>query len=303
MSVLDASTDDMSREALGLFRAFDHPRTWCSGICFCFFLISVLSHCLTAIAQPVDRVGDLYAIEIRYFQESTIDGSTGKSSSQFALLERLKAISEQGVELEFDLAENASVAQKEQTWQLPIRVVLTNDGELVLANRAEIEDRLERWMNARSIEPTSCGDWSVTWDATKIQCDPASALELISEAVLSTADFVEGREVYHVAGVGSSRAIKVDSDFYYAEFPINVNYISGRLLEEQLAVRQMLQEGQVEEIGFDPDSIKGDLRIEFRKSNDGAVMDKKVRLSYEVQLNSGKIRRDILETKLKKTRR
>lgn len=291
------------RGLLILFRAFVQLKVTllCLGVCLC--LTWVLSLHFVATAEAVERVGDVYAIEIRETQESSANDATGKSSSQLTIVERVTAISGRGVELEYDLAENVPVAQREQTWQLPIRIVRTNEGELELKNETEIEERLKGWMNVRAIEPTSCGVWSMTWVATKTQCDAASALEFVSEAVFSASDFVEGREVNHVAGVGTSNLIKVDSGFYYVNFPVDQDYVMGLLLEEQLAISLLLEGDNVEEAGFDPDSIKGSLTIELVKSIDGVVMEKRMRLFYEVRLRSGVIRRDKLETIIKRTRR
>ena len=58
--------------------------------------------------QFQDRVGDAYEIRLESVSEKSHNGSSGQSRSQYTLVERVIALHAGGIELEFDLLEQAS---------------------------------------------------------------------------------------------------------------------------------------------------------------------------------------------------
>lgn len=127
-----------------------------------------------------DRVGDIYHIQMRSVSETAGDGSSSSSRSSWALEERVVALRDDGVELEFDLPGDATQEDRVRNWQFPARVLSSSDGHLQLLNSSELETRLRSWLQLGGFTEAHCGRWIFTWNAFKIECDPQSVLATIS---------------------------------------------------------------------------------------------------------------------------
>lgn len=132
-----------------------------------------------ALAQGVDHVGDLNEIRLESVSESHGDGSQGSSHSRSTLVERVIAVRDGGVELEFDLPDGATAEDRARNWQFPARVFKPAGGAFQLLNPPELETRLRAWLVSAEIPETACGRWIFTWTSIKIECDPQSVLSTL----------------------------------------------------------------------------------------------------------------------------
>lgn len=108
------------------------------------------------------------------------DGSRSDATHRDALLERVLAVQPDGLELEYDLPPDATPAERERTWQLPVRVLRPADGPARLLNRADLDQRLAAWLARAGLTRAACGHWLFTWTAIRIECDPQSAVDLVA---------------------------------------------------------------------------------------------------------------------------
>lgn len=129
-----------------------------------------------ARAQNADQVGDAYEINVQIVSESRSEGSSGNSRSGYALVERVIAVRDGGVELEFDLPGDTSAEDRARSWQYPARVFKLAGEPFQLLNAPELEARVRTWLTHWQIPEEACGRWVFTWTAIKIECDPQSVL-------------------------------------------------------------------------------------------------------------------------------
>lgn len=131
--------------------------------------------------DPV-RPGQLY--EIRREANSSWSsseqlGSTGSSHDADTIIERVIAVRDAGVELEYDLPDGTSAEDRARDWKLPVRVLRPSHGPLQLLNAPELESRLERWLRAAGMTREACGHWIFTWNAFQIDCDPQAVIQML----------------------------------------------------------------------------------------------------------------------------
>lgn len=128
---------------------------------------------------PSETVGTVYEITRSYRTEATRnDGGSSSSNGRDSFIERVIAVSSDGVEVEFDLGRTATAEDRARQWQLPARVLKPADGPLRLLNADELQARLTTWLNAAELSSEACGHWIFTWNAFKIECDPLSVLPM-----------------------------------------------------------------------------------------------------------------------------
>lgn len=132
-----------------------------------------------ANAQPVpDRVGDTYEIRLQHETRSEASDGSRSSSSQGGhhIIERVIAVRDEGLELEFDFPPDTTEQERSREWALPARVLRTSSGDFQLLNHAELEQRIDAWLTRGGIPREACGQWIFTWTAFKIECDPQSVI-------------------------------------------------------------------------------------------------------------------------------
>jgi hypothetical protein len=121
--------------------------------------------------------------EIRHSYESsnqTSDGdSSGSSSGHTTIAERVLAVRDGGVELEYDFPKATEAEERGPEWRLPARVFKPANGPLQLLNRAELEARVNEWLKKAKWPRSVCGSWYFTWNAFRVECDPQSIIKTI----------------------------------------------------------------------------------------------------------------------------
>jgi hypothetical protein len=163
---------------------------------------------MPALAAPAERpqgavrVGDTY--EITSDRESTQqgpNGSDGSSTDRDAITERVIALREDGIELEYGLRRGAKAEDRAQNWQFPVRVFKPFHGPMQLLNRAELEGRVDGWLRAAHWTRAICGHWIFTWNAFRIDCDPDTVIEILAAFDMGPDDLRDGSmfEVPHAS--------------------------------------------------------------------------------------------------------
>jgi hypothetical protein len=149
----------------------------------------------TGASSPAPpSVGEEYEIVRSYetSQRSSDGSSSGSSSGRDALLERVIGVRADGLELEYDHPKGTKPEDKARQWQLPARVFRPWSGPAELINAPELERRVSAWLKANRWDRRVCGQWIFTWNAFRIDCDPATVLQTVQAFDLRVADLREG---------------------------------------------------------------------------------------------------------------
>jgi hypothetical protein len=208
-----------------------------------------LAFCSDAFAQSPQTtpvVGEQYEIIVSYVtsQEGS-DGSSSSSSGQNALLERVVAISDLGLELEFDLSHDATAEDRARVWQYPARVLQLSHGQMRLLNGPELEGRVDRWLAKAGWTREVCGRWIFTWNAFRIECEPESVVADIEAINLRSVDLRDGAAYRHPQTTGSARLKRTTTGQGAATFSvtleIDADAVRRARAEDDVAVAEIMQ--------------------------------------------------------------
>jgi hypothetical protein len=87
--------------------------------------------------QSAPEVGEEWEIRHRYeTSEQTSDGQSSSSSGHNAYLERVIGIREGGLELEYDLPNDATAEDRARTWKFPVRLFRSSNAPMQLLGSA-----------------------------------------------------------------------------------------------------------------------------------------------------------------------
>ena len=143
--------------------------------------------------QVAPQVGDTYELTLqRDSKEESSDGSSGSTHDRWTVVERVIAVRDDGLELEYDHPDDVSAEEKASDWQLPARVFKPAHGPAQLLNTAELETRIDSWLKAAKLTRAMCGRWIFTWNAFQIECDPQSVLKTVQGYDLRSIELHEG---------------------------------------------------------------------------------------------------------------
>ena len=193
-------------------------------------------------AQLPDRAGDRFEIQLDQVSKSSgDDGSSASSSDRDVLVERVVAVRDEGVELEFDLPADASSEDRKRSWQFPARVFKSPGQPLELLNAADAERRLTSWLGKKG--RAVCGRWIFTWTATKIDCDPQSVLQNLEPYLLQPNELRDGA-LYSEAAAREPAPLRAESSssngqHFVAKMELDPNAMRRQRAETDVAVAEM----------------------------------------------------------------
>jgi len=233
----------------------------------------------SASPRAAPQAGDEFDILQKYeTTERTSDGSSGSSRGGSALLERVIAVRDDGLELEFDLPTSATADDRARSWQYPARVFRSADGSMRLLNSPELDARLDGWLKAAGWTRDACGQWIFTWNAFFIECDPESVLDAIAAVDLRSADLREGAayEAAEAKGAGTLRrtASGPDGATFDAVMAIDPDKVRRASAESDVAVGQMMQKPVTLDAALREratDEVSGTLKITLDTDASGSV--------------------------------
>lgn len=195
--------------------------------------------------QLQDRVGDAYEIRLMNTSEtSSDDGSSGSSRSGGMLIERVVAVHDEGVELEFDLPPEATPEDRARDWQWPARVLKAADGSLTLLNAPELEARIDAWLVLGEFSREACGRWIFTWNAFKIECDPQTVLATLRPYDLRLGDLRDGAPYAEPGGLGPTSLRRAstgpEGSIFIAETPLDPAFVRRERAESDVVVAEIM---------------------------------------------------------------
>src|SRR5687768_12211617 len=149
----------------------------------------------TAHAAPLQAAtGDVYEVRVEY-QTSSEDtnGSSSSSNGNDALVERVVGVTPDGLVLEYDLPSEPTLPHgRQDQWQFPARVFRPVEGRMQLLNGAEVEVRIEQWLEHTETPRSACGTWYFTWNAFQVECDPQSVIATLERFDLRPGEVRDG---------------------------------------------------------------------------------------------------------------
>ena len=232
---------------------------------------TVAANCTFALSPPDPAVGDQHEIIVSYeTSQQRSDGSSGSSSGRDVLLERVVAISSDGLELEFDLPNEATAEDRARVWKFPARVLQQSNGAIRLLNRDELEERVDRWLTAAELPRDMCGRWIFTWNAFRIDCDPDSVIAHIEAINLLTVDLREGATYRHPQTVGSG-TLTLTSDgpngaTYSVKLEVDAEAVRNSRAESDVVVGEIMQRPVTLETALSErskESLSGTVEVTF----------------------------------------
>lgn len=199
--------------------------------------------------QALDRPGDVYVIRLEAVSVTSGDGSSGSSRSVTILEERVIALRDDSVELEFDLPEQASQTDRDRTWQFPVRVLKSPKVPLQLLNASELQTRVQSWLERGGFTETSCGHWIFTWTAIKIECDPHSVLQALEPFDLRVSD-LRGGALYAETGARGPAPLQEksrspDGAVFVAEMEIDPEAVRRERAQTDVVVAEIMRQEPV----------------------------------------------------------
>jgi hypothetical protein len=213
-----------------------------------FVAISLLFTAVHVQASSYEpKVGDVFKIVQNYETSSSTNGDSSSSSSgHSALIERVISVDQGGVELEYDEPLEVDGKGKGLNWQLPARIYRPTNGTPMLVNSAELEKRVDPWLKKTKMSRAACGQWMFTWNAFKIECDPASALGIVEKFNLWSPNLAEG-QLFSDSGSRVAEPLKIKSSdsngsVYVAELEVDPEKVKKGKAETGVVVAKIMGE-------------------------------------------------------------
>lgn len=203
--------------------------------------LAILAALLLPGVSAAQQAGDAFEIArtVDSEQHST-SGSTGTTHDRDAVVERVVAVTDAGVELEYDLPDGASAEDRARQWQFPARIFAPRKGPLQLRNRAELEKRIDKWLEWGEMQRSACGRWIFTWNAFKIECDPDAVLQLVAAFSLGRDPPVEGGAYTDAQAIRPAPlARKANGKGFTAQLTVDPEAIRNARIENEMVLAEI----------------------------------------------------------------
>jgi hypothetical protein len=246
---------------------------------------------------PAPRVGEISEIRHEYrTEDQTDDGSSsGSSSGHTTIVERVIGVRVDGLELEYDLPNDATKEDRAREWQFPARIFRPFRGTPQLLNRVDLEARIDAWLKLAKLNRDACGTWYFTWNAFKVECDPQSVIASVEGYNLWIADLAEGtlyrtpqaREAAPLTRLAGSNPAS-----FVAELVIDPEKLRQEQAEGDVIVSQMLGKPQTLDEALrarSSETISGSSIVTFDTDASGQVRRRTELVKLTIKSPDGKV--------------
>jgi hypothetical protein len=230
-------------------------------------------------SEELPKAGDAFEIVQTYETSSQTNGDDSSSSrGKSVLIERVIRVDEDGLELEYDEALNANGQRKGLNWQLPARIYRPINSAPTLLNAAELEKRIDPWLKKAKLPRDACGQWIFTWNAFKIECDPASALGIVDAYNLWLPNLAEGKLYSDASALGPAplhlKSTAESGSVYVAELEIDPEKVKIGKAESDVVVGKIMGEPKTFDVALAKqanDKISGTISVTIEANASGQV--------------------------------
>lgn len=252
----------------------------------------------TSHASPnAVKAGDVFEILLNYETSSEENGGGSSSSSgHTTILERVLRVKKNGVELEYEEPLEKDGKDKRSSWQLPAHIFRPFDGEPTLLNIEELEARVDPWLKKTKMPREACGLWYFTWNAFKVECDPASALGIVKQYDLWPANLSEGQFYYDADALSLMPLHLRESDetgsTYTVELAINPERVKQASAESAVVVAQIMGETKSLEDALKEQTdhkISGTISVVIETNSSGLIVKRTKMTTMRVEKPDGKV--------------
>lgn len=256
------------------------------------------------------QVGAEYELSKNYeTSQQTSDGSSsGSSNGRDIILERVTAVRETGLEIEYDLPKDATAEDRARSWQFPARIFKPLKGPMQLLNGQELETRLEGWLKAAKWTREMCGRWIFTWNAFRIECDPQSVIKTIEAFDLRSNELSEGapyREIEALApGTLAKKAAGPNGATFAVAMDLDPDAIRRARAEADVAVGEMMQKPVALDAALRErakESIAGTISVTFDTDSAGSVWRRTKVTKLVTKKSSGQTESEIVTETVERT--
>lgn len=246
------------------------------------------------------QAGDTYEIRLeRESKEEGSDGSSGSSTDRDTIVERVIAVRDDGLELEYDLPQAITEQDRTANWQFPVRVFKPNRGPMQLLNLSELEARVDGWLKAAKWTRDVCGRWIFTWNAFRIECDPQSVLKTIEAFDLGSADLQDGAPYRDKEALGfaplKKQAAGAEGATFTAELKVNPEAVRQARAESDVVVGEIMKKPVTLDAALQAratEAISGTILVTFETDSIGNTRRRTRVIKLEIKEVNG-----VVETK------
>jgi len=206
------------------------------------------------------------------------DGSTGSSTDRDLLVERVVGVRPDGLELEYDLPNDATPQDRARTWQFPVRVFKGRHAPMQLLNGPQLEARVSDWLKSGGMTRAACGQWTFTWNAFLIECDPQSVIKTLELVDLDAVDVRDGAALKDPMASGPAllkrTTMKAPGSTFVAEFVVDAAAVRRDRAETDVVVAQLMKKPISLEAALrerEKDVVSGTISVAFDIGSAGQV--------------------------------
>ncbi|MDP5280118.1 hypothetical protein Q9Q95_14405 [Sphingomonas sp. DG1-23] len=250
-----------------------------------------------AASQSAALKSEAYEITKSYkASDEASDGSSGSSNGRDTLLERVIARRDGGIELEYDLPDDATPQDRARNWQFPARVFEPLAGPKQLLNADALQRRLEHWLKAAKWDRTACGRWIFTWNAFRIECDPQSVIGLLAEYDLTSQNLRPGTLYLDVRATEPQPLARKEDSSAGVTFIVVAKIDPGKVrlerAEADVAVGEMTQEPLSREAALRErmkEQVSGSVVVTWDVDDAGAPRKRTKTIAVEIKRPDGTV--------------
>ena len=262
------------------------------------------------VLAGVPSQGDRYKLLLkRHSEYQENDSGSGSSDDNDVIEVRTISVGHGALDFEYDLPADATAGDREVGWQFPAKVHLGADGTMTLLNTAELETRRDRFLKSAGLTTQMCGRWIFTWNAFKIECDPQSALSIISRFQTQPAVLADGAP-FGIKGAVGSTPMKCARSTAQGQrctvvLPLDEGDIRRDLVESDVVIGDITGKPIS---AFDAaksraaTQIKGTIEVTFEADLDGTVWKRTTVVRSEQRDPGGRTRSSVATTVLTRTK-
>lgn len=252
-----------------------------------FLALALLALPAPALAQSAGpKVGDSFEILRQNQTAQQSEGSTSTSSNTDAMIERVTAVSPDGVELEYDVPQGSDGG-----WQFPVRVFRPLRGPLRLVNAKELEARVDTWLRQGGMTRAACGHWVMSWNAFRIECDPQSVLKSIEGLQIEPAELREGAP-FTVPGARGSAPMTKKGNRFAVELPVDPDVVRRDRADSDVAAAEINGQKLTADAArraHAGDAISGTIAVTFDLDSDGHVARRTKATKVQIKGAEGRV--------------
>jgi hypothetical protein len=263
-------------------------------------IATLISAATNAPAEPSGlkpQRGDAYEISLdREMSQRGSGGSTGSSSDRDVIVERVVGVRPDGLELEYDLPKDATSQDRARSWQFPVRVFKGHQGPMRMLNAPQLEARVDAWLRASGLTRAACGQWTFTWNAFRIECDPQSVIRTLELFDLDAVDLRDGVPVQDPMASGPAplkrRTKDASGSTFVAEMAVNAEAVRRGRAETDVTVAMLTKKSLSLDDALrerEKDMVSGTISVTFDTGSDGHVRRRTKVTKLETRRPSGQV--------------